>query len=183
MKNLQTNLPADAKEKSGQMLQKYAFIDRDGVLIFEPQDDFQIDSLEKLKILDGVIDALEKLQTNDYKLVMVSNQNGVGTESFPTEDFEIPHNKMLEIFQENGVEFDQVFVCPHFPEDNCNCRKPKTGLVDDFLQKITLDRENSFMVGDRQTDVQFGENIGIKGYQIKTNEANGLLNLINKLTK
>lgn len=160
---------------------KYAFIDRDGVLIFEPQDTFQIDSLEKLEILDGVIEALQKLQSAGYKLIMVSNQNGVGTESFPKEDFERPQARMLEIFTEKGVQFQRVFVCPHFASDNCNCRKPKTGLVDDFLEGLEIDRENSFMVGDRETDVQFGENIGVKGYRIKTNDPNGLLNLINQI--
>lgn len=160
---------------------KYAFIDRDGVLIFEPQDTFQIDSLEKLQILDGVIEALQKLQAAGYRLLMVSNQNGIGTDSFPKENFEIPQARMLEIFGKNGINFERIFICPHFASNNCCCRKPKTGLVDDFLVEAEIDREKSFMVGDRESDVQFGENIGIEGYKIETNAPKGLLNLINQI--
>lgn len=149
--------------------QKYAFLDRDGTLIFEPPDTFQIDSLEKLKLLDGVIKGLKALQQNGYKLVIVSNQNGIGTPSFPKEDFEIPHARMLEIFSENGIEFKKVFICPHFPEDNCECRKPKLGLVKEFLNEINLDKENSFMCGDRETDGKFAENLGIKFLGMPTN--------------
>lgn len=155
------------------MAQKYAFLDRDGTLIFEPQDDFQIDSLEKLKILDGAIENMQKLQEQGYKLVMVTNQNGIGTPSFPTEDFEIPQARMMDIFAENGIEFEEVFVCPHFKEDNCECRKPKTALVDKFFADNDIDLENSFMCGDRDTDRQFGENLGMKYVPM---ECNGVFN-------
>lgn len=150
-------------------LQKYAFIDRDGTLIHEPQDTFQIDSLEKLKILDGVIEGLKEFLAKGYKLIMVSNQNGVGTPSFPKENFELPHNKMLEIFKENGIVFEKVFVCPHFLEDNCACRKPKTGLVDEFLRISAVDKDHSFMGGDRKTDEEFARNIGVRFIPMKTN--------------
>jgi len=141
------------------MVKKCAFLDRDGTLIFEPQDDFQIDSIEKLKILDGVIEGLKSLIDSGYSLVMVSNQNGIGTDSFPKEDFEKPQARMLEIFEENGIVFDEIFICPHFASDNCDCRKPKTKLVDGFMDDVDL--ENSFMCGDRDTDREFGENLGI----------------------
>lgn len=155
------------------MLQKYAFLDRDGTLIFEPEDTFQIDSIEKLKILDGVIEGLKKLQKQGFKLVMVTNQNGVGTSSFPTEDFEKPQAKLLEIFKENGIEFERIFVCPHLPEDNCACRKPKIGLVKKFLDESRVDFGGSFVCGDRQTDKEFAENIGIKYVPM---ECNGTFN-------
>ena len=150
-------------------MQKYAFIDRDGTLIFEPQDSFQIDSLEKLKILDGVIDGLNKLNSLGYKLIMVSNQNGVGSESFPQQTFEIPHNKMIEIFKDNGIVFDKIFVCPHLPSANCDCRKPKTGLVDDFLAESDIDKNLSIMIGDRETDRTFANNIGVSYVKMDLN--------------
>ena len=147
---------------------KVAFIDRDGVLIFEPQDDFQVDSLEKYRILPDVIDGLKELIDQGYKLVMVTNQNGIGTESFPEEDFLLVQNKLLEDLRNEGIEFEKVFVCPHFAEDGCACRKPKTGMVDEFLKEIDLDKA-SFMIGDRDTDLQFAENIGVRGFKIETN--------------
>lgn len=147
---------------------KIAFIDRDGALIFEPQDDFQVDSLEKYRILPGVIDGLKDLIAGGYKLVMVTNQNGVGTDSFPEEDFWLVQDKLIDDLKKEGIEFYRVFMCPHFADDGCDCRKPKTGLVDDFLQGVELE-EGSFMIGDRDTDVQFAKNIGVRGFKMKTN--------------
>lgn len=148
-------------------MNKYAFIDRDGTLIFEPQDTYQIDSLDKLKILDGVIEGLQAIKRSGYKLVMISNQDGLDTASFPKKDFEIPHKKMLEIFKEHDIEFDKILICPHLPTDNCDCRKPKLGLIRDFLEDI--DPENSFVCGDRRSDFQFAANIGIRFISIQTN--------------
>lgn len=155
------------------MSQKYAFLDRDGTLIFEPQDTFQVDSIEKLKILDGVIEGLKKLQDQGFKLVMVTNQNGIGTPSFPTEDFEKPQARLLEVFRENGIEFDQIFVCPHRLEDDCKCRKPKTGMVDKFWNETDIDLAESFVCGDRETDKKFAEKLGIKYVPM---ECNGTFN-------
>lgn len=155
------------------MPQKYAFLDRDGTLIFEPQDTFQIDSVEKLKILPGVIEGLKKLQNQGFKLVMVTNQNGIGTLSFPTENFEKPQAKLLEIFQENGIEFERIFICPHLPVENCNCRKPKTGLVDKFFAENNIDLEKSFFCGDRETDKEFAKNLDI---QYVPMDCNGIFN-------
>lgn len=151
------------------MSQKYAFLDRDGTLIFEPQDTFQIDSIEKLKVLDGVIEGLEKLQEQGFKLIMVTNQNGVGTPSFPTKDFEEPQKVLLKIFKESGIEFERVFVCPHLPEDDCNCRKPKTGLLDEFFAENDVDVKQSFVCGDRATDKALAGNLGIKFVPTKCN--------------
>ncbi len=148
---------------------KYAFLDRDGALINEPQTDYQIDSLEKLQILDGVIEGLQWLLQQGYKLIMVTNQNGVGTASFPYPAFDEPHQTMLNICKDNGIEFDRIFICPHFPEDNCLCRKPQTGLVDYWLTTIEMDKTQSFMYGDRDTDRQFAENIGIQFIKTETN--------------
>lgn len=146
-----------------------AFLDRDGTLIFEPQDTYQIDSLEKLKVLDGVIEGLQELKKRDYSLIMISNQDGLRTPSFPKENFKRPHERMLKIFRDNGIVFEKIFICPHLPEDKCNCRKPKTGLVDEFLRSVNMDKNLSFVCGDRDSDREFAKNIGVKFVPMKTN--------------
>lgn len=148
---------------------KVAFLDRDGTLLFEPVDTKKIDSLERLKILPGVLDGLKNLLAEGYRLVMVSNQNGIGTENFPVENFRIPQEKFLELLKKEGIEFYKVFVCPDMPEDNCLCRKPKTGLVDEFIRSEKVDLKNSFMLGDRATDIEFANNIGVAGFRMMTN--------------
>lgn len=148
---------------------KYAFLDRDGTIIFEPQDTYQIDSVKKLKILDGVVDGLQELKKRDYSLIMISNQDGLGTSSFLREDFKRPQEKMLKIFRDKGIIFDEIFVCPHLPNESCNCRKPKTGLVDDFLRNANIDKFKSFVCGDRNSDRNFARNIGIRFVPMETN--------------
>src|SRR4051812_39563229 len=115
---------------------KVLFIDRDGTLINEPEGGY-VDTLEKLNVLPGVLEALKKLQQK-YTLVMVSNQPGRGTEKFPEENFITPQNQLMEIFKENHILFKETFFCPHFMEDNCDCMKPKTGLIDAFLKENTI---------------------------------------------
>jgi len=146
---------------------KTAFIDRDGVLIYEPLDTQQIDSLEKLKILPGVIAGLLNLKQAGYSLVMISNQNGAGTPNFPTEDFEAPQQALLAQLKTAGIKFEEIFICKHLPSDNCPCRKPKTGLVDTFITQV--DRKNSIMIGDRESDMEFARNIGVRGIKVQTN--------------
>lgn len=163
------------------MNHKYALLDRDGTLIHEPQDTFQVDSIEKLKILDGVIEGLQTLIAFKFKLIMVTNQNGVGRPSFPEENFKRPHEKMLAILRENGIEFEKVFVCRHLKSDGCNCRKPKTGLVDTWLKTADMDKNESFMYGDRDTDGGFAEKIGIRFIKATTNVGMNIRNLISQL--
>ncbi|OGG58100.1 bifunctional imidazole glycerol-phosphate dehydratase/histidinol phosphatase [Candidatus Kaiserbacteria bacterium RIFCSPHIGHO2_02_FULL_49_16] len=154
----------NAKNKE---LVKVAFIDRDGTIINEPKGTFQVDSLEKLEILPGVIEGLKRIQSDGYKLVMVSNQDGLGTKSFPAKNFEVAQNALLKLFEKEGIKFSEIFICPHFEKDNCDCRKPKAGLVSGFLKKETVDYERSFVVGDRESDAELAKNIGVRAYRME----------------
>jgi imidazoleglycerol-phosphate dehydratase/histidinol-phosphatase len=152
--------------------QKILFIDRDGTIIEEPPDE-QIDSLEKLRLVEGVIPGLLRLQDAGYKLVMVSNQDGRGTASFPEENFRKPHDFLTGLLNSQGIRFDAEFICPHFPKDNCDCRKPKLGLLVDFLRTTTIDNQRSYVIGDRDTDLQLASNLGIEGIRLATAKTPG----------
>lgn len=141
-------------------MKKILFIDRDGTLIEEPSD-FQVDKLDKVRLYTNVIPALRALMKADYQLVMVSNQDGLGTASFPLDDFQICQDFILNLFASQGISFSEIFICPHRETDNCSCRKPKTGLLDDFLARTDIDKANSWMIGDRNTDRLLADNMGI----------------------
>lgn len=142
------------------------FIDRDGTLVEEPPDE-QVDSLEKIRFLPGVFAALNELKRRGFRFVMVTNQDGLGTASLPREAFEKPHEFILEAFRSQGIEFDRIFVCPHFKTDNCACRKPKTALVEQFMRDGAVDLASSAVIGDRDTDLQFAANLGVRGLRVR----------------
>ena len=147
------------------MSNKILFIDRDGTLIEEPAD-FQIDAVEKVRLVKGVIPALLELKAAGFRFVMVSNQDGLGTESFPQGSFDVSHRHVLDLFNSQGIDFDEIFICPHLAEDNCDCRKPRTGLLTAFLAATSLDTGKSAVIGDRETDLELARNIGLKGFLI-----------------
>lgn len=142
--------------------QKYLFIDRDGTLIEEPSDQ-QIDSLEKLKLMPGVISALQQLSQAGFRFVMITNQDGLGTDRFPMERFLGPQKMLLQIFESQGIQFEDIKICPHLQEERCDCRKPKVGLLLDYLKEQVINRERSFVIGDRDSDQELARNVGIPG--------------------
>jgi imidazoleglycerol-phosphate dehydratase/histidinol-phosphatase len=142
-------------------MKKVLFIDRDGTIIVEPADE-QVDTLEEFRFLPGVITALSKIaQETCYEMVMVTNQDGLGTEAFPEEAFWPSHNKMLQILKDEGVEFAEIFIDRTFPEENAPTRKPGTAMLAKYLSQ-GIDLDSSYVIGDRKTDVELAKNIGCK---------------------
>jgi imidazoleglycerol-phosphate dehydratase / histidinol-phosphatase len=150
-------------------MKKVLFIDRDGTLIEEPADN-QVDALAKIRLVPDVVPALISLRDAGFRFVMVTNQDGLGTESFPAPDFELCHRHVMSIFESQGVTFDEVFICPHRPADGCGCRKPNAGLLTRYLAGTLLDREHSAVIGDRDTDLQLARNIGIRGLLVRPDD-------------
>ena len=147
-------------------MKKILFIDRDGTIIRESEDE-QIDSFEKLQFVPRAISNLVFLrQHTDYLFVMVSNQDGLGTKAFPEDTFWPVQNFIIDTLKGEGVEFDDILIDPHFPEDNAPTRKPNTGLVEKYMNSPAYDIANSYVIGDRDTDRQFAANIGCQFLQI-----------------
>lgn len=155
------------------MADKVLFIDRDGTLIEEP-DDFQVDALQKIRLVEGVIPALLELGRHGYRFVMVSNQDGLGSEAFPQAAFDVCHAHTLQLFSSQGIVFDEIFICPHLPVDNCECRKPRTGLLTRYLAATDIDLAGSAVIGDRATDMELAERIGIRGLLVNTDDKDAL---------
>lgn len=145
------------------MKKKVLFIDRDGTLVIEPPVDYQLDAFEKLEFYPKIFRNLYFIrQKLDFELVMVTNQDGLGTPSFPENTFWPIQNLILKSFKNEGIEFDNIFIDRSFPEDNANTRKPNTGMLTAYLNNQDYDLQGSFVIGDRITDVQLAKNLGCK---------------------
>ncbi len=153
-------------------LQPILFIDRDGTLIEEPAD-HQIDALAKLRFVQGAIPALLRLRDAGYQFVMVSNQDGLGTASFPQADFDAPHALMMQVFESQGITFREVLIDGSLPEERAATRKPGIGMVLHYLKDRGIDWTRSAMVGDRETDNAFARNLGVRAFQLRTQEFGG----------
>ncbi|MFW5816438.1 MAG: bifunctional histidinol-phosphatase/imidazoleglycerol-phosphate dehydratase HisB [Wenzhouxiangella sp.] len=144
---------------------KILFIDRDGCLIEEPADE-QVDSFEKFRLMPGVIPALVALRQAGFRFVMVSNQDGLGSDAFPQHDFDGPQRLLLQILSSQGIEFDAVHIDPSLPEEHSPKRKPGVGMLLDYLRDPDLDRTQSAVIGDRETDLELAANMGLRGFRV-----------------
>ena len=142
------------------------FIDHDGTLVEEPADE-QVDSLEKIRFMPGVFAALSELSAAGFRLVIVSNQDGLGTDSHPRAAFEQAHQFILDAFASQGVHFEKVFICPHRSGEGCACRKPRTGLLNEFVREASVDLPASAVIGDRDTDLELARNLGVRGLKVR----------------
>lgn len=152
-------------------MKKVLFIDRDGTLAIEPPIDYQLDSLEKLEFYPKVFQYMGKIAAElDFELVMVTNQDGLGTDSFPEETFWPAQNKVIQAFENEGVVFSDIAIDKTFPHENAPTRKPRTGLLTKYINSEEYDLENSFVIGDRLTDVELAKNLGAKAIYINNVE-------------
>ncbi|UFH34833.1 bifunctional histidinol-phosphatase/imidazoleglycerol-phosphate dehydratase HisB [Flavobacterium acetivorans] len=161
-------------------MKKVLFIDRDGTIVLEPEG-YQLDSLEKLEFYPKSFQYLAKIAKElDYELVMVTNQDGLGTPSFPEDTFWPTQNFILRAFENEGVLFDDIFVDRSFPEDNAPTRKPRTGMLTKYIDNPAYDLENSFVLGDRLTDVELAKNLGAKAIFLNTTDGPGSTEIASK---
>jgi imidazoleglycerol-phosphate dehydratase/histidinol-phosphatase len=157
-------------------MQKLLFIDRDGTIIDEPKTDFQIDSLEKLEFLPKALSNLRKIaEETDFQLIMVTNQDGLGTESFPEDTFWPAHNKMLKTMENENILFSAIHIDRSFPQENLPTRKPGTALLNEYFDATKYDLANSYVLGDRATDVQLAVNLGAKAIFFTDGLTNSLI--------
>jgi len=157
-------------------MKKVLFIDRDGTLVIEPPVDYQLDSLEKLEFYPGVFSGLSKIVRElDFEIVMVTNQDGLGTDSFPEDTFWPAQNKIIQAFENEGVVFSEILIDKSFPEENAPTRKPRTGLLNKYIHG-QYDLENSYVIGDRATDIELAKNLNCKGIFIGENNEDADLN-------
>lgn len=156
-------------------MKKVLFIDRDGTLVIEPPIDFQLDSLEKLEFYPEVFQYLSKIAKElEFELVMVTNQDGLGTDSFPEETFWPTQNKIIQAFSNEGIVFSEILIDRSFPEDNSPMRKPRTGMLNHYL-KGDYALNNSFVIGDRATDIELAKNLGAQGIYLGKKHPNAVL--------
>ena len=151
-------------------MKKVLFIDRDGTIVEEPEEE-QVDSFEKMVFLPGAITSLSRIaKETDYELVMVTNQDGLGTESYPENTFWPVHNKILQILKGEGIVFKEIFIDKTLPSQNAPTRKPGTAMLVKYLA-TGIDLDSSFVIGDRLTDVELAKNLGCKAIYINNNKS------------
>ena len=156
-------------------MKKVLFIDRDGTLVIEPPIDYQLDSLEKLEFYPGVFQWLSKIARElDYELVMVTNQDGLGTDSFPENTFWPAHNKVIKAFENEDIKFSEILIDKSFPEENAPTRKPRTGLLNKYIHG-NYDLANSFVIGDRASDIELATNLNAQGIFIGAQNEDAVL--------
>ena len=154
------------------MKKQVLFIDRDGTLVIEPPIDYQLDSFNKLEFYPKVFRNLYFIrQKMDFEFAMVTNQDGLGTASFPEDTFYPVHNFILKTFEQEGITFDQIFIDRSFPEDNAPTRKPRTGMLTQYLDNPDYDLAHSFVIGDRATDVELALNLGCKAILLQNDKS------------
>jgi histidinol-phosphate phosphatase family protein len=141
------------------------FLDRDGTLIVEKN---YLHKIEDVEFIPGAGKALARLRKKGFLLILVTNQSGVGRGYFTMEDVQRVHRHLLAALQQDGATLDGIYICPHQPEDNCQCRKPKTKLVEDATEKFGIDLSKSFLIGDRELDVQLAQRTGCKAVLVRT---------------
>ena len=147
-------------------MQKGLFLDRDGVINVEKNYLYKIEDFE---FIDGIFYSLKKIQDLGYKIFIITNQSGIGRNYYTIDDFNKLTSWMIEEFKKNEIIISQVQLCPHGPNDNCTCRKPKTGMIDNILKKYDIDLANSWLVGDKSSDIKCAKNAGILNtIQVKT---------------
>ncbi|MCB0402694.1 MAG: bifunctional histidinol-phosphatase/imidazoleglycerol-phosphate dehydratase HisB [Flavobacteriales bacterium] len=156
-------------------MKKVLFIDRDGTLVIEPPVDYQLDSLEKLEFYPGVFQWLSRIVKElDYELVMVTNQDGLGTDSFPEDTFWPAQNKIIQAFKNEGITFNEILIDKSFPEEQAPTRKPGTALLNAYIYG-DYDLANSYVIGDRETDIQLAKNLNAQGIFIGDQNDNAVL--------
>lgn len=161
---------------------KIAFIDRDGTIIHEPADE-QTDTLEKYRLLPDAVAGLRAIQDAGFEIVIVTNQDGLGTERYPVAGYELIQGKLLADLAAGGVRVRDVLVCPHFPADNCDCRKPRTGMLTSYINDPKIDWPNCCVVGDRATDAQLAVALGARPIQVSRNleDETGFLEVVQRV--
>jgi len=138
------------------------FLDRDGTIIV---DKVYLNDPEGVEFIEGAIEGLKRLYEEGFKLVIVTNQSGISRGLVDVENLRLIHEKITDVLKKEGVELLGIYYCPHLPEDNCNCRKPKTGLVEHLIPY--MEKERSYVIGDRLSDMEFGKNLGVKTILLK----------------
>lgn len=146
---------------------KVVFLDRDGTVIVDPPD-LRVDSIDEIELFADTIKALKYLADQDYSVIFISNQAGIGEGRFTQAEAEVIQNKVAEMLKPSGIKILKTYVCPHIPEDNCECKKPKPKMILDAAKEFDVDLASSYMVGDRQTDIMTGVNAGTKTILVKT---------------